>query len=58
MGYRQVKISLTKTYSTASIKSRTLGNKDPIMKTPYANGASSMGIILSNVINLCDVSYV
>jgi hypothetical protein len=58
MGYRPMKTSLTRIYSMAFIKSQILRNKDPIMKMPYANGVSSVGITLSSATNLCDVSYV
>jgi hypothetical protein len=58
MEYRQVRISLRKTYNTAYIKLWILGNKDPIMKMPYVNGVSSADITLFSATNLCDASYV
>jgi hypothetical protein len=58
MGYRQEKISLTKTYSMVYIKSQIPRNKGLTTKMLHVNGVSNADIIPSSVINSLNASYV
>jgi hypothetical protein len=51
-GYKQVMISLTRTYDMVYIKSWIPGSKDPIMKVPLVSGVSSVDITLPSATNL------
>jgi hypothetical protein len=57
MGYRQVKTSLVRTYSTAYIKSWILRNKDPTTKMLCVSGVSNKDITPFSATNSLNTNY-